>query len=184
MIGIFIGSFNPPTLAHLSICLDLKNRYKKIVFVPVNSQSKYLASFNDRINMLSIYKRKYSFLEIDNIMHDYSYLNYRILDLLKKKYGNIELIIGSDILEKIPTFDNYEYLIENFKYLIVTRFKVDVEQIIKERFLDYQNNFKVFKFDSDISSTKARELIKKDEDTKGILDKDVYLYIKNKQIYF
>ena len=25
MIGIFIGSFNPPTIAHLEICLKLKN---------------------------------------------------------------------------------------------------------------------------------------------------------------
>ena len=184
MIGIFIGSFNPPTLAHLSICLKLKNRYKKIVFVPVNSKDKYLANFRHRLNMLSIYKRKYSFLEIDNIMQDYSYLNYRILDLLKTKYGNIELIIGSDLLEKIDTFENYEYLIKNFKYVVITRHKANVLKIIKEKCNNSIDNFKIIKFDNEISSTKARELIKNKLDTKGILDKDICSYIRNEHLYF
>ena len=37
MIGLFIGSFNPPTIAHLEIAQRLSNRYKKIVYVPVNA---------------------------------------------------------------------------------------------------------------------------------------------------
>ena len=40
MIGLFIGSFNPPTRAHMDICLKLKNKFNKIVLVPVSSKEK------------------------------------------------------------------------------------------------------------------------------------------------
>ena len=40
MIGLFVGSFNPPTLAHLDICLKLKNEFNKIIFIPVNTNNK------------------------------------------------------------------------------------------------------------------------------------------------
>ena len=42
-------------------------------------------------------------------MKNYSYLNYRIIDLLKKEYGDIGIIVGSDLLDKLDTFDNYDY---------------------------------------------------------------------------
>ena len=113
MIGLFIGSFNPPTLAHLKICLKLKKRFSKIIFIPVNTKNKDLVSLNHRINMLNLYKMQYPFLDIDSIMNDYSYFDYRILDLLKKKYGNVKIIIGSDILDNLDKYDNKDYILDN-----------------------------------------------------------------------
>lgn len=184
MIGVFIGSFNPPTLAHLSIALKLKERYEKIVFVPVNSKEKNLASMKDRIEMLKLFKRKYSFIIIDDIMNNYSYLNYRIIDLLKKKYHNIELIIGSDLLENLNQFENYEYLISNYSFMVIERNNINIEKVIKEKYYDYQSNFHKLKFHSDISSSMVRANLKNNLDTRNILDSDVYLYIKNKHLYF
>ena len=40
MIGLFIGSFNPPTMAHLNISLLLLDKLEKVVFIPVNSKEK------------------------------------------------------------------------------------------------------------------------------------------------
>ena len=184
MIGIFIGSFNPPTLAHLEIALLLQKELKKIVFVPVNSKEKKLVSLEKRIEMLLLLKRKYSFLEVDNIMKDYSYLNYRIINLLRKKYGEITLIIGSDLLESLDKYDNYQYLLENYTFLVIPRSNQSVEKMIHEKFLDYQKKFKIINYKSDISSSKVRELIKLKKDYKELLDKDVYLYLKTHQIYF
>ena len=184
MIGIFIGSFNPPTLAHLSIALKLKDRYEKIVFIPVNTKEKNLVSMKDRIEMLDCFKRKYPFILIDDMMDNYSYLNYRIIDILKKKYQNIELIIGSDLLKKIDKFDNYEYLVSSYSFMVVTRDGMDVEKIIQEKYFNYQKNFHQLELNSDISSSIVREKLKKNLDVKNILDCDVYLYIKNKNLYF
>ena len=113
-MALFIGSFNPPTLAHLNIALSLKKCFHKIIFIPVNSKSKELVNYKHRVNMLSIYKKKYSFIEIDEIMKNYSYFDYRILDILNKKYHDNNVIIGGDLLKNLKYFDNYEYLLENY----------------------------------------------------------------------
>ena len=182
MIGIFIGSFNPPTKAHFEICKLLKNDFKKIVFVPVNSKDKYLVSIRDRINMLSILTRKYDYLEISDIMKYYSYLNYRIIDLLNNKYGHITIIMGSDLLDKLDTFENYIYLLEKYNFYILSR-SSDVNLLINKKYYDYKDKFKVIEFNSNISSTMVRNHIEKNLDTKDILDKDILDYIKEHNLY-
>lgn len=184
MVGIFIGSFNPPTLAHLEIALKLKNRYEKVVFVPVNTRYKHLLSMEDRVNMLRIYGIKYPFIEISNIMEKYSYLNYRIVDILKRDYSNIELIIGADLLDDLVNFDNYIYLLENYHFLVVTRNKIDTKKIIKDMYFKYQDKFTILNYSSGISSSMAREYLREKKSVATILDKDIYMYIKNKGIYF
>lgn len=183
MIGLFIGSFNPPTLAHLKICLKLKDDFTKIVLVPVNSKDKELISLNNRINMLEILKMKYDFLEIDNIMQNYSFLDYHIIDLLKEKYQNVKIIIGSDLLDKIDTFDNYKYLLENYSFVVIARYHYDAKSIIKKKYTSYQNKFNIIKFNNNTSSTMARELLKNKQDTKNVLDKDVLNYIIKHELY-
>lgn len=182
MIGIFIGSFNPPTVAHLQICLKLHNMFKKIILIPVNTKSKNLISMYHRINMLGLYKRKYSFLEIDNIMEKYSYFDYRILDLLQKKYHNIKIIIGGDLLEKINQFDNKDYLLKNYYFVVIKR-NMDVDNIINSKYKDYCNHFEIIDYNSNISSTLVRDLIKNNKSTKNILDKEVKDYINNNHLY-
>ena len=183
MIGLFIGSFNPPTKAHLDICLKLKNNFEKIVLVPVSSKDKNLININDRIKMLNILKNKNQFLEISDIMKNYSYLNYRIIDLLKNKYGKLNLIMGSDLLDKFNTFDNYEYLLENYDFTIVPRDNTDLEKLINDKYKTYKNKFSILDYQSDISSTKVKELLKENKDTSKVLDKDILKYIKENDLY-
>ena len=183
MIGLFIGSFNPPTLAHLEICLKLKDRLDKIIFIPVNTKEKNLISMCHRINMLRIYMKDYSFLEINSIMDKYSYFDYRILDLLKKKYHNIKLIIGSDILNNMKNFTNYNYLLENYQFIVITR-DSNVNNLINDKYYKYKNNFEILEYQSNISSTKARDLIKNKQDTTNILNQEIARYIKKNHLYF
>ena len=183
MIGLFIGSFNPPTLAHLKICLKLKKRFSKIIFIPVNTKNKDLVSLNHRINMLNLYKMQYPFLDIDSIMNDYSYFDYRILDLLKKKYGNVKIIIGSDILDNLDKYDNKDYILDNYNFIVIER-NMNVEKVITEKYQEYFHHFEIVKYHMDISSTKARELIKNNKSTKNILDKEIKNYIINNYLYF
>ena len=182
MIGLFIGSFNPPTKAHIEICEKLEKEFKKIVLVPVNSKDKYLVSIRDRVNMLTILTRKYNYIEVTDIMKNYSYLNYRIIDLLKSIYGNISIIIGSDLLDKLDTFENYEYLLNNYKFYVLTR-ENNTNKIINKKYFNYKDKFKVIEFNSNISSTMARCHIEKNLDTKNILDSDVLNYIKEHNLY-
>ncbi len=183
MVGLFIGSFNPPTLAHLKICLKLKKRFSRIFFIPVNTKNKNLVSMHHRINMLMIYKRKYPFLDIDNIMENYSYFDYRILNLLKKKYGNIKIIIGSDTLDNLDKFDNKDYLLDNYNFIVIER-DISAKNIIMQKYQKYIKHFEIVNYHLDISSTRARELIKNNKSTKNILDEEIKNYIINNCLYF
>ena len=183
MIGLFIGSFNPITKAHIDIILKVKDNFKKIVLVPVSSKDKELIDINRRIEMLNILKKKYSFIEISNIMKNYSYLYYYIIDLLKNKYGDLNIIMGSDLLEKLPSFDNYEYLLDNYNFTIISRDNINLDKLIKERYLKYQNKFTILNYQSNISSTMVRKLLKEKKDISDVLDKDIYDYIKKNNLY-
>lgn len=183
MIGIFIGSFNPPTMAHINICLKLKDNLKKIVLVPVNSNDKELIDINKRISMLAILKKKYPFLEISSIMKKYAYLNYRIIDILKEEYGSINIIMGSDLLEKFFLFDNYEYLLNNYQFTIVPRNSVDVKKLIEIKYSKYQDKFNILNYHSSISSSKVKKYLKENKDVKGLLDTDVLNFIKDNHLY-
>lgn len=183
MIGIFIGSFNPPTKAHIEICLKLKKIFPKIVLVPVNSNDKRLISINKRIDMLSILKNKYSFLEICTIMKKYANLNYRIIDLLSKEYGEINLIMGSDLLEKFDSFDNYELLLEKYHFTIITRNEIDIEKVIHDKYLKYHDKFKIIDYKSNISSSLVKKYLYEKKNVKSLLDKDILNYIQDNHLY-
>ncbi len=183
MIGLFIGSFNPPTKAHMNICLKLKNKFSKIVLVPVSSKDKELIDINSRIAMLNILKMKYDFIEVSHVMKKYSYLNYRIIDLLKNTYGELNLIMGSDLLENLDAFDNYEYLLKNFSFTIVPRGKTDVNKLINDKYNEYQDKFMILKYHSNTSSTLVKKYLKENKDVKSLLDKDVLKYIKDNHLY-
>lgn len=183
MIGLFIGSFNPFTLAHLEICLKLKNDFKKIVLIPVNSKDKDLIDLSFRIKMLEIIKEKYPFLVLDDIMKDYSYLNYSIIDKLNEKYQNIKIIIGSDLLDKIDSFDNYNYLLDKYSFVVIERENYDAKRIIQNKYFNYQDKFLIISFNNNISSTKVRKLLKNNQDTIKFLDQDILDYIKKHHLY-
>lgn len=183
MIGLFIGSFNPITLAHIEICLKLKDKFSKIVLVPVNSREKELININTRIEMLNIIKNKYPFIEISDIMKNYSYLNYRIIDILSDEYEDINIIMGSDLLEKFTNFDNYEYLLDKYSYTIIPRNNTDLKKVINDKYKKYQDKFYILDYYNDVSSSMVRNNIKNNERIDNLLDKDILDYIKVKSLY-
>ena len=183
MIGLFIGSFNPPTKAHVDICLNLKDCFSKIVLVPVSSKDKKLADINKRIEMLNILKNKYHFLEISDIMKKYSYVNYRIIDLLKDQYGELNIIMGSDLLEKFNSFDNYEYLLDNYCFTVINRDNVNVVDLINQKYSKYIDKFNILNYQSNISSTIVKKNLRNNQDVSKLLDKDVLDYIKKNDLY-
>ena len=123
------------------------------------------------------------FIIIDDIMKNYSYLNYRIIDLLKNKYDTVKLIVGSDLLDKISSLDNYSHLLNNYSFVVIERQGYDANKIIKEKYNSWKDIFTIVKFNSDISSTEARELLKGNKDIQNVLDVDVFEYIKKHQLY-
>ena len=91
--------------------------------------------------------------------------------------------MGSDLLEKLIYFDNYEYLLSNYNYTIVPRGNIDTEKLINDKYNKYKDKFRIIDFNSDTSSTLAKQLLKENKDTSDVLDTDIYNYIRENNLY-
>ena len=125
MIGLFVGSFNPPTKAHLEICEVLKKYFSKIVLVPVNSKNKRLIDINERIYMLNIYKDKNDFLEVNSIMKNYK----SIIDTNK----SIEIIKSNKVTSKDKNSYSAKHRMKKNKEKEIVSIKVEVNKELKSK---------------------------------------------------
>lgn len=186
-IGIFGGSFNPPHKIHQKIANYLvKNNYlDKVIFVPTGSnyEKPYLASEQDRYNMLKLMIGNVSYLDISTYEFGKLTHTYQTLDYFKKYYKDDEIyfICGSDNLKDIKTWKRYQYVLSNYKLLVIRRNGESITDILSE-LKSYQDNIIVIDdIKSSLSSTSIRKRFKddkklvKDEN----IDSKVFEYIKN-----
>lgn len=186
-IGIFGGSFNPPHKIHQKIANYLvKNNYlDKVIFVPTGSnyEKPYLASEQDRYNMLKLMIGNVSYLDISTYEFGKLTHTYQTLDHFKEHYKDDEIyfICGSDNLKEIKTWKRYQYILSNYKLLVIRRNGEAITDILSE-LKSYQDNIIVIDdIKSSLSSTSIRKRFKddkklvKDEN----IDSKVFEYIKN-----
>ena len=186
-IGIFGGSFNPPHKIHQKIANYLvKNNYlDKVIFVPTGSnyEKSYLASEQDRYNMLKLMIGNVSYLDISTYEFGKLTHTYQTLDYFKEHYKDDEIyfICGSDNLKEIKTWKRYQYILSNYKLLVIRRNGESITDILSE-LKSYQDNIIVIDdIKSSLSSTSIRKRFKddkklvKDEN----IDSKVFEYIKN-----
>lgn len=188
-IGIFGGCFNPPHKMHKNIPLELisKGYLDKVIYVPTNDnyEKKDLISNKDRCNMLKlmIYNNNDLSLEVNP---DLKY-TYQTLDYFKNIYKEAEIyfICGSDNLKEFDTWKNYQYILTNYKLLVIKRNNDNINALLK-KYQKYKDNIIITNINSEIvSSTYLREKIRESnlEEISKYIDNNVYQYIKEKNLY-
>lgn len=189
-IGVFGGSFNPPHKMHESIAAYLthNNILDRIVFVPTGSKYKYktnLQSDKDRYNMVKIITDKNDKFAISDFeLKSKVVYTYETLNHFKEKYesADIYFICGLDNLSYIDSWKNAEYILSNFKILVIRRNNDEIEEVLK-RLAKYKDNIIVVDMEENsMSSTMIRENILKDN-VSIYLDQDVLKYIKDNNLY-
>ena len=177
-IGIFGGSFNPPHLFHKRIVTYLlDNKYlDKVIIVPVgdNYKKRDLATFVNRYDMLNImFNGMVEISDISNKGYEYT---YEVLDYYKKEYPNDEIyfILGEDNLIDLPTWRKSDYLIDNYKFMVISRNHLNIKD-------DRDYIVRVDLDEEDISSTMIRELVKNNKNIDKYVDSKVidYIYLHN-----
>ncbi|MCX4364851.1 MAG: nicotinate (nicotinamide) nucleotide adenylyltransferase [Bacilli bacterium] len=191
-IGIFGGSFNPPHKMHKNIAAYLieKGYVDKIIFVPTGSKYKYknnLLPDEARLMMLELMIE-----DQENMTASSFELKSEVVytcDTLKhfsKLYPNdsIYFICGTDNLTYIDKWKNGEYLLKNYKFLVIKRSTDAIEEIIK-RLDNHKKNIIIADMPmEEISSTMIREyLANDDKNVINYLDREVYEYIMRNNMY-
>ena len=193
-IGFFGGSFNPPTNAHVNLAKKVLEECKldKVIFVPIgdfHTKNELLPS-KERYNMLKLVCENLKDIEVSDIEVGIEKKLYAIdaFRLIEENFKdtNIFFIMGADNFINITKWKEFETLISKYKYIILDRENIDIEDFIKSKLKKYENNFKVIQNEHHkaCSSSKFRKMLKeKDERAKDIIPKEVYDYIIENDIF-
>lgn len=187
-IGIFGGSFNPPHNMHKKIGLELieKGYLDKVIYVPTGdkSQKEDLMEAKKRYDMIKLMIEGNKELMVSDyeIKNKLTY-TYQTLSHFRHLYPKDEIyfICGSDNLLEFDTWNNYQYILEKCKILVIQRGEDDIEEIIEK----YSNIIKTDITMSNLSSTKIRNLLRanKIKELSTKMDSSVIEYIQQKKLY-
>lgn len=181
-IGIFGGCFNPPHNMHKDIGLNLiKKKYlDRVIYVPTGDQYQKveLIPAKERYHMLKIMTQDQPNLSVSDIeMKKTLTYTYQTLDYFQKKYKEDEIyfICGSDNLDQITTWKNYQYILDHYKLLVVKRNCLKLNH-------SFKNVVEVDMPMSNVSSTMIRDKLKNKQLLEN-MDYQVIEYIKQKELY-
>lgn len=191
-IGIFGGSFNPPHKMHLNIVEELLNEkiLDKVIIVPTGLHYSYknnLASNEHRYNMLKLMTKHNDKIEISDFeFKDEEIHSYDTLEYYKNIYKNdtIYFVCGLDNISYVDKWYKGEYLLNNYKFLVITRDTNNLDEILL-KYEKYKDNIIITNIKSNnISSSYIRdELKEKNYNLNDYLDQKVIDYIKENNLY-
>ena len=195
-IVIYGGSFNPPHNSHFSIAEQVLNQYEeveKVIFAPVSDKypKASLIETKHRYNMLKIIADKNDGFMVSDIDMDgdKSLPTINVLEEMQKKFPDKEIwvLMGSDNLREIHTWDRPEELVSKYKFLVMEREPDIIEKIINENELlkHYQSNFiKINQgIKTNFNSNYIRNQIKNNKSIRYLVPDEVYQYIKENKLY-
>jgi nicotinate-nucleotide adenylyltransferase len=187
-VGLFFGSFNPIHIGHLIIAntmayhTDLSEVW--LVVSPQNpfkKQSSLLHEF-DRYDMVELAIADNHRLKVTDIEFHLPKPSYTIdtLTVMQEKYPTKEfsVIMGSDNLENLKKWKNYEQILEYYGLYVYTR--PDTEDI------ELFHHPKVNTVEApllDISATFIRQLIQTGKSIKYLVPESVETFILQKNFY-
>ena len=187
-IGLFFGSFNPIHIGHLAIANYMLEftELEKIWFVvsPHNPLKKKETLLPDvqRLRMVREAIGDFKDFKASDIEFKLPHPSYTIntLTYLEEKFPEEEfaLIMGTDNLETLDKWKNFEEILKRYKIYTYPRPGSD-----GGKFKDHKNVTITKAPLMEISSTMIREAIKNKKDIRFLLPEAVQIYIKEMHYY-
>jgi nicotinate-nucleotide adenylyltransferase len=187
-IGLFFGSFNPIHIGHLIIA-DYIAQYTDLsevwlVVSPHNplKQKNSLAKDHDRLHLAQLATENNPRLKVSSIEFTLPKPSYTIdtLVYLNEKYPDktFILIMGSDNIQSINKWKNYEKLIADYDIMVYNRNGFDdinPEYLTRVTFVDAPL--------LNLSSTMIRERIAEGKSIQYLVPDVVFHYLDNSNLY-
>ena len=185
-VGLFGGTFDPIHIGHLITSQSVFEirRLKKIIFMPAYVSPlkvDYLsASSEDRTKMVELAIKDYPYFELSRYEIEKHKISYTIDTLinLKKRYDEIELIIGYDNYLVFDKWKKSDEILKLAKVIVLRRRVINYENVTHDdRFIFVDNPI------IQITSTEIRERVRKNMPIDFFVHPKVKEYIKEKNLY-
>ena len=185
-VGLYFGSFNPIHIGHLIIGSFVANNtdVQQVWFVvspqnPLKPSNSLLNEYH-RLHLVQLAIKDDEQLKTSNIEFKLPRPSYTIdtLTYLKEKYPEYEfaIIVGSDSLQNISKWKNFEQLLKDYSIYVYQRpgFEIKSEA----------NNIKVLNAPLlEISSTSVRRLIKEGKTIRYLVPESVREEVEKNRYY-
>ena len=187
-IGIFGGTFDPIHLGHLitaQAVMELR-ALEKIIFIPAFISPHKVEIKNlkaeHRLNMVKLAISGIPCFEYSDIEVKRESISYSIDSLreLKKKYHQLELIIGYDNIFDFDTWKEPDEILKLAK-LIVLRRRTSIEPLKKDKY--FQSAVFVDTPTVEISSSEIRQRIENNLPVNFLVPPEVKDYIYKYELY-
>ena len=180
-IGLLGGSFNPIHNGHIKIAKAVleKTDLDKIWFVPSGNHplkpNKELKPVETRIAFIEKAIEHYANFSICTLDANSSKPSYttQLISSLKKSNPDDQFyfIAGFDIVEELPLWHEYRWLLDNLNFLIINRPNIDKSNWDK---LDYLDKLTFIEMEPiDISSSEIRRKIANNETISGLVPAEI-----------
>ncbi len=176
---LFGGSFDPPTLAHVSIAREAMKQTHAggVIFMPAAQSPLKESSHTDnahRLAMLTLATADEPWASISTLELERGGTSYTIetVETLLEEGVQVQLLIGADQWSQFPHWHRHEALIELGNPVVIPRNGIDVPP---ERRLHIEPIV--------CSSTDARNAVKSGQPTANLLNAEVAKYIETHGLY-
>ena len=181
-IALYGGSFNPVHYGHIEVVEKGSTKVDEMWLIPSGKHpwDKDMISGTHRMNMLElavehIYNARISDIELKKDSKTYTANTIR--ELREKYSHNFCWVIGSDNLDTLDAWDEFEYLRDSVDFIVAQR---PGTGITDDKGVNIRDVLEVY---SDASSTEVRDRIREGKSIDDIVPKSVNNYIQNNRLY-
>ena len=187
-IGLMGGTFDPVHIGHLITAQAVREirNLEKIIFIPAyispHKTNKSSAGDNHRLKMLQLAIEGIPYFEYSDIELKAKSISYTVktLEAFKKKYDELEFIIGYDNIINFNTWKMPGRIIE-LAELVVLRRKTNDKKVAKDKYYKAATFVKTPVIE--ISSSEIRNRIKEGKPVDFLIPRKVKEYIYSSNLY-
>lgn len=189
-IILILGTFNPPTMAHIKMSHELHRDYPDAKICYVVSSPSYVEKWKTHQILLKANIRTQ--LLLDNIDSTYAFIS--LFENTKASDGttittarhfrkcgyDVTLCIGSDNVAKIPEWHEGLTLAKEFKFIVIHR-NDEGKEVLPEELKPFTSNFTFKSYDlSPVSASDIRAAMIADklDDLQDNIPQNVYRFMK------